>query len=66
MDPISVKECILSLNLKKLEGYDRIPQRVLLDGAEFLFTSFGLLFEKIYNQTGYDLHDNGTRTVYIS
>ena len=31
MDPISVREYIMSLKIKNTEGNDRIPQRVLVD-----------------------------------
>ena len=44
MDPVSVKECMLSLKMKNSEGYDRIPQRCLVDGVDCLCVAFnGLL-----------------------
>ena len=33
MDPDSIKECVISLKMKNPEGYDRIPQRILIDGV---------------------------------
>ena len=36
MDSVSVKEVLSSLKIKNAEGYDRIPQRVLVDGANYL------------------------------
>ena len=50
MDPVSVKEVLSSLKNKNSEGYDRIPQRILVDGADFLVRSFEGLFERIYYQ----------------
>ena len=32
MDEQSVRECILSLKIKNSEGFDRIPQRILIEG----------------------------------
>ena len=48
MDPISVKECILSLKLKNSEGYDRIPQRILIEGVDFLTGPISRLMNMIY------------------
>ena len=31
-----ISECIKDLKLKNTEGYDRIPQRILIDGHDFL------------------------------
>ena len=39
-----------TLKPKNLEGLDRIPQRVLLDGIEYLLTPLSCLFEQIYTQ----------------
>ena len=50
MDLASVKECMLSLKIKNTEGFDRIPQRILVDGADVLDRSFANLFKKIYEQ----------------
>ena len=43
-----VCSCMLSLKSKNSEGFDRIPQRILLDGAEVLTDPLAKLFEKIY------------------
>ena len=39
-----------ALKLSKSEGFNRIPQRILVDGAEILAAPLGGLFERIYNQ----------------
>jgi hypothetical protein len=39
------------LSLKKnTEGYDPIPQRVLIDGVDILIGPFSKLFHKIYHE----------------
>ena len=48
MDTDSVRECILSLKLKNSEGFDRIPQRVLVDGVDHLIKPIVVLMDKIY------------------
>ena len=50
MDRNSVRECIQSLKIKNSEGWDRIPQRVLVDGIEVLLEPFTVLMNMIYNQ----------------
>ena len=50
MTPTLVRECINSLKIKNTEGYDRVPQRVLVDGIDFLAGPFAELFNKIYYQ----------------
>ena len=50
MSHSDVKECILSLKSKNSEGFDRIPQRVLRDGAEILSKPLAGLFALIYRQ----------------
>ena len=45
---VPVKEVLSSLKIKNAEGYDRILQRVLVDGANYLIKSFEGLFERIY------------------
>ena len=37
--------------MKNTEGYDRIPQRILVDVVDQLLDSFVGLFDRIYNQT---------------
>ena len=39
-----------TIKTKNSEGYDRIPQRTQVDGANILIGPLGKLFEKIYNQ----------------
>ena len=36
MSPLEIIECVNQLKLKNCEGYDRIPQRILIDGIEVL------------------------------
>ena len=43
-------ECLKTIKNKNCEGFDRIPQRILSDGAEILAVPLGGLFEKIYRQ----------------
>jgi hypothetical protein len=50
MDSVSVKECMLSLKNKTTEVMDRIPQCVLLDGADVLSESLTELLRLIYHE----------------
>ena len=50
MDAESVREVLSSLKIKNSEGYDRILQRILVDGADHLSIAFVGLFERIYHQ----------------
>jgi hypothetical protein len=50
MNKNDVYECLKSLKCKNSEGFDRIPQRILLDGAEILIDPLTSIFEKIYQQ----------------
>ena len=50
MTPTLVRECMDSLKIKNTEGYDRIPQRILVDGSEVLYGPFSVLFSKIYQE----------------
>ena len=43
-----IGECINSLKIKNTEGYDRIPQRVLVDGINELTYPLSIIFRKIY------------------
>ena len=43
-------ECLKTIKNKNCEGFDRIPQRILADGAEILAAPLGGLFERIYIQ----------------
>ena len=42
-----VYECLKQLKSKNCEGYDRIPQKILLDGLDALLTPFSKLFAMI-------------------
>ena len=44
MDKNSIMECILALQTKNSEGFDRIPQRILVDGADTLIVAFEGIF----------------------
>ena len=48
MSTNNIRNAILSLKLKNSEGYDRIPQRILLDGITLLIEPFTKLFNLIY------------------
>ena len=50
MDPPSVKQCMLTLKSKNTEGVDRIPQKILLDGADQLEAPLSKLFNLIYSE----------------
>jgi hypothetical protein len=45
-----IMECLLSLKCKNSEGFDRIPQRILKDGAKILINPLTAIFNKIYMQ----------------
>ena len=44
-----VKLCMLDLNNKKSEGYDRIPVCTMYDAREPLLDPMAALFSRIYN-----------------
>ena len=46
----NILACLKDIKVKNCEGYDRIPQRILADGAEILVKPLTSLFERIYNQ----------------
>ena len=50
MSCTNILECLKEIKTKNCEGYDRIPQRILSDGAELLVFPLTTLFEKIYSQ----------------
>ncbi len=50
MDSISVREVMFTLKVKNSVGFDRIPQRILVDGVDFLAPKFAKLFALIYEQ----------------
>ena len=43
-----IKECVKSLKIKNTEGYDRIPQRIIIDGLDSLGKPLTKLFELVY------------------
>ena len=46
----NIKDCINSLKNKNVEGFDRIPQRILRDGCTHLVIPYTVLMNKIYYQ----------------
>jgi hypothetical protein len=38
------------MKIKKIEGYDRIPQRILVEGLSYLSALLAELFNKIYEE----------------
>ena len=50
MTSVDIMESIKSIKCKNSEGFDRIPQRILIDGAEILLPAFTGLFRRIYFQ----------------
>ena len=50
MSSADVEECVKNIKIKNCEGYDRIPQRILVDGITVLINPLRILFSKIYNQ----------------
>ena len=43
-----VLNAVKSLKVKNCEGHDRIPQRILVDGIQFLLQPLSVIFNKIY------------------
>ena len=48
MQPEHILLATKSLKIKNSEGYDRLPQRILVDGIDILIKPLSVLFEKIY------------------
>ena len=46
----NIRKCVSEIKIKNTEGYDRIPQRVLVDGLDQLLDPLSNLFEMIYCQ----------------
>ena len=46
-----VEKCIKCIKLKNSEGYDRIPQRVIVDGMEQLIDPLSNMFLCVYNES---------------
>ena len=49
MTPLEVLNAVKSLKTKNCEGHDRIPQRILIDGIQYLLDPLSKIFNKIYN-----------------
>ena len=45
-----IENCIRCIKIKNCEGYDRIPQRVLVDGIEHLLKPLTILFKLVYEE----------------
>ena len=50
MTDADIVECLSKIKIKNCEGFDRIPQRILVDGAQLLLTPLKGLFQRIYYQ----------------
>ena len=50
MTETDLTDCLKNIKIKNCEGFDRIPQRVLVDGAQILITPLKGLFQRIYYQ----------------
>ena len=48
MTSLKILKCVDGLKLKNTEGYDRIPQRILIEGREPLMGPLTNLFKLIY------------------
>ena len=46
----NIRKCICDIKIKNTEGYDRIPQRVPVDGLEQLLDPLSDLFKLIYSE----------------
>ena len=47
---IDILECVKSLKIKNCEGFDRIPQRILSEGINYLLPPLTGLFNLIFSQ----------------
>ena len=50
MTPEKVAECLIELKTKNCKGYNRLPLRILKDGASILVRPLSILFSKIYER----------------
>ena len=50
MTDTDIRECLNNIKIKNCEGYDRIPQRILVDGANILAEPLRKLFKRVYFQ----------------
>ena len=48
MKESNILEAVMSLKLKNSEGFDRIPQRIIIDGIPKLLKLLCTLFNMIY------------------
>ena len=48
MTATNILECVKQLKMKNCEGYDRIPQRILIDGINILLNPLTRIFNLIY------------------
>ena len=48
MSSCKIIECVKTIKIKNCEGYDRIPQRILVDGIDHLVQPLSQLFSLIY------------------
>ena len=46
----NIETCMKAIKVKNCEGYDRIPQRVLVDGMMNLLNPLSKLFKSIYSE----------------
>ena len=49
MSTREVEACIKSIKIKNSEGYDRIPQRILVEGIKHLLAPLSKLFKTVYD-----------------
>ena len=49
MSQPEIIECVKQLKMKNCEGYDRIPQRILIDGISILIAPLSKIFSLIYS-----------------
>ena len=50
MSTKNIHDALKSIKIKNCEGYDRIPQRILIEGCDVLLPPIKRLFELIYEQ----------------
>ena len=50
MSSTDILEIMSDIKIKNSEGYDRLPQRIVVDGATVLINPLTTLFNKIYHQ----------------
>jgi hypothetical protein len=50
MGKAAILECLKSLKAKNSKGFDCIPQKILVDGADILLVPLTGLFVRVYSQ----------------